>query len=156
MTGFRGPIVTGRIARPRRRLVSGVALGLWLTGVVWLLSHEVFVPQGEFGPSPRSADAWILMLHAAFGFAALWLLGLLWGTHVTAGWAQGRRRGTGGAVFGLASLLVLTAYGLYYCGDETIRPWIATVHWGFGLAAPGAFLLHQSVGRLRAARRRIF
>lgn len=149
MSGSRRPLATSRIARPRRRIVSGVGLCLWLTGAVWLLSHEVFVPQGEYGPAYRGLDAWILMLHGALGFAALWLFGLLWGTHITAGWAQSRRRRSGTALFGLASLLFLSAYGLYYCGDEAIRPWIAVTHWSLGLAAPGMFILHRLGGRLR-------
>lgn len=152
MSGHHRPFATSRITRSRRRLVSGVGLGLWLTGAAWLLSHDLFVPQGEFGPSYRSADAWCLMLHGALGFAALGLFGLLWGTHVTAGWPQLRRRKSGGALFGLASLLVLTAYGLYYCGDEAIRSWISLTHWSLGLAAPGVFLLHRFGGR-RASRR---
>lgn len=138
------PGVTSRITRPRRRLVSGVGLGLWLTGAGWLLSHVVFVPQGEFGPSYRSADAWILTLHGAFGFAAIWLFGLLWGTHVLAGWGQRRRRMSGSVLFGVLGLIVATGYGLYYGGDETIRGWVSLLHWSLGLASLGAFLAHRA------------
>lgn len=153
MSGGRPVLATSRITRPRLRLVTGVGLGLWLSGGGWLLSHDVFVPQGEFGPSYRSADAWLLALHGAFGFAALWLLGLLWGTHIGAGWRGARRRWSGGAMLGLAGILVATGFCLYYCGDEEIRERIAVLHWGLGLAAPGAYLLHR-FGRKSSIRRR--
>jgi len=152
MSGPRPILATSRIPRRRRRFVSGVALGLWVSGVVWLLSHEAFAPAGEFGPSYRSADAWILMLHGLLGFVAVWCLGLLWGTHVGAGWAQSRRRWSGGSLLCVAGILVLSGWGLYYCGDEDLRGRIATLHWVLGLIAPAVFLPHRFGAKRRAVR----
>lgn len=132
-----------RISRRRRLIVHGAGLGLWLSGVLWLLSHHVFVPEGEFGPTHRAADAWLLAAHGAFGFAALWVFGLLWGVHIPAGWAQGRRRPTGAALSAVIGLLAGTGWALYYCGDEALRPAVSRVHWVLGLAAPVALILHR-------------
>jgi len=140
---------TSRLSRPRRRLLDGVALGLWLTGLAWLVSHEWAPPAGEFGPAARPLDGWLLRAHGALGFAALWLFGLLWGVHIPAGWGQRRRRLTGAGLFGCLGVLVATGYGLYYCGDETIRPIVATAHWGIGLASAAAFLAHRFARRRR-------
>jgi hypothetical protein len=134
---------TARIPRRRRGLIDAVGLGLWASGLLWLLSHHVFVPEGEFGPTHRPADAWMLMAHGAFGFAALWVFGLLWGVHVPHGWRQGRRRATGAALFAGLALLIGTGWTLYYCGDETLRPVVSTAHWAIGLAAPALLLLHR-------------
>lgn len=141
--------MTGRLSRPRRRMIDGVALGLWLTGLAWLVSHEWWVPAGEFGPVYRRLDAWLLMLHAAFGFAALWVFGLLWGVHIPVGWGQRRRMATGASLCGCVGFLVATAYGLYYCGDETLRSLLATAHWVVGFATVGAFAAHRLAKRRR-------
>ena len=155
MNASRPALATARMSRTRRRLVGGVAFGLWSSGAVWLLSHEAFAPVGEFGPSSRGMDAWILMLHGLLGWAGIWCLGLLWGTHVGAGWAQGRRRWTGAALLGIAGLLALSGCGLFYCGDEDIRRWTATLHWILGLIAPAAFLPHRFGASKRARTGRI-
>ena len=133
---------TARITRRRRRIVEGIGLGLWLTGLPWLLSHRVFVPEGEFGPAHRPADAWLLTAHGVFGFAALWAFGLLWGVHIPAGWARGRRV-TGATLFCGIALLAGTGCALYYCGDETLRPVVSTAHWVIGLAAPALLVAHR-------------
>lgn len=140
---------TSRLSRGRRRLLDGIALGLWLTGLVWLVSHTWFPPAGEFGPAVRPLDGWLLMAHGAFGFGALWAFGLLWGVHIPAGWGQRRRRVTGGTLFAGITVLATTGYGLYYCGDETLRPVLATTHWALGLAAPGFLLAHRFARRRR-------
>lgn len=148
-------IATARITARRRLAVSAVALGLWATGVAWLLSHAVFVPEGAFGPRYREIDPWLLALHGGLGSLALWLFGLLWGVHVVNGWAQGRRRRSGGLLVGLVLLLAATGCLLYYVGDETARIWVSRMHWLAGLAGALAFPAHRYAGRrARASARR--
>jgi len=45
------------------------------------------------------------------------------------------------------TVLIVTAFGLYYSGSETLRPWASDVHIGFGLALPVLFLIHVMLGR---------
>ena len=127
----------------RARLVYGIGLGLWITGAVWLVAHYFMVQDGPYGPSPHPLEFWSIAAHGAFGFASLWLLGLLWSVHIPAGWRSLRRRWSGSIMFGLSALLVLSGYLLYYLGSEDMIPIVAVLHWGIGLACPALFLAHR-------------
>jgi len=46
-------------------------------------------------------------------------------------------------------VLVLTAFGLYYAGSDTLRGWISDIHIAVGLAFPAVILVHIVIGRTR-------
>lgn len=131
------------LSRSRVRIVYTIGLGLWLTGAVWLLSHYFMVQEGEFGPLPHPLEFWSIAAHGAFGFASLWLFGLLWSVHIPAGWRSFRRRWSGGVMFGVTAFLVVSGYLLYYLGMAEVISVVATLHWAVGLACPAMFLLHR-------------
>lgn len=135
-----GPI---RLSRARRLSVYLVALGLWGSGATWVLLRYAFQRQGPFGAEPHPLQPWALKVHGAFAFATLWLLGALWAAHLVNGWRAGRRRFSGAVLFGLAVLLIVTGWLLYYAGDDDLRGVVAIVHWAVGLGAPLAFVLHR-------------
>ena len=80
----------------------------------------------------------------AFAFAAIAVLGLLWGVHIGIGWRSGKRRWSGGVLFGAACFLVLSGYLLYYAGNDDFREILAIAHWGVGLAIAASFLWHRT------------
>jgi hypothetical protein len=127
----------------RRWLVYFVALGLWGTGVAWLYAHYFLQTPGPFGATLNSSEPWWLKLHGAFAFAALWTFGFIWGVHVVKGWGAGRRRWSGSLFIAVLLLLVVSAYLLYYLGDEGVRSAVSIAHWAVGLACPLLFLLHH-------------
>ena len=132
-----------RLPTPRRYGVYGVAVGLWLSGAVWLIAHYWLVRQGEYGPETSPVEPLSLKVHGGFAMAGLWFLGLLWGVHVVAGWRMRRGRLTGALLFGSLGPLVGTGWLLYYLGDETWRAWASIAHWTIGLAALPLFLWHR-------------
>jgi hypothetical protein len=136
----RGPI---RLPSARRWSVYGIALGVWGTGVGWLVLRYLLRRQGAFGPETHPLEPWALKAHGAFAFATLWLMGLLWTAHLVNGWSSGRRRWSGALLFGLALALILTGYLLYYAGGDELREAVAKLHWIAGLGAPAAFGLHR-------------
>ena len=75
-----------QLSRSRLLTVYGISLGIWASGAVWLLLHYFFEQEGQFGPAPHPLEFWSIAAHGAFGFATLWLLGLLWSVHIPAGW----------------------------------------------------------------------
>ena len=97
----------------------------------------------EFGPLPHPLEFWSIAAHGAFGFASLWLFGLLWSVHIPAGWRSLRRRWSGSVMFGVTAFLVLSGYLLYYLGDPDLRAVLAVVHWAVGLGCPVLFVLHR-------------
>ncbi len=135
---------------PKRRLVIYlICTGLWLSGVLWLLFHYFVRTPTDFGPSPHPLESWWLALHGAFGFAAMWMLGLLSGSHVVNGWVSRRRRWSGSILLGASATMALTGYLLYYSGDEALRAISSYAHWGLGLIAPILFLSHRLWAHIR-------
>lgn len=134
---------TVRLAWRRRWLVYGVGLGLWLSGALWLAFHYFMRREGEFGPAPNPLEHWWLVAHGLFGFAALWLFGLLWGQHIAGAWKAGRHRISGGLIFATLALLIASGYLLYYTGGDETRSIVSLIHWTIGLALPLPFIVHR-------------
>jgi hypothetical protein len=147
----RGPT---RLSQARRLGIYAVGIGVWLSGVLWLLFHYFMMRPGEFGPSPDPLEPWWLKFHGAFAFAAIWGFGLLWGVHVVNGWSGGRRRRSGGALVGLLGWLIVSGYLLYYLGDDHVRSIASILHWSLGLAVPIAYWVHRSATRRRMSAHR--
>ncbi len=143
MTSPRVAGASARLTASRRALVNLTWLGVWGTGVAWLVLHYFMVRQGEFGPERSAFEPWALKLHGAFAFLALWTLGLLWGVHIVNGWNLHRRRWSGGALAGVLLVLVVSGYLLYYVGDDQPRAIASLTHWLVGLALPVVYLCHR-------------
>ncbi|HLG88907.1 MAG TPA: hypothetical protein VKZ79_17095 [Alphaproteobacteria bacterium] len=126
-----------------------IALGVWTTGAIWLLFHYYLRRPSSFGYQASPMEHWWLVLHGAFAFAAIAMLGFLWSTHIARGWASGARRRSGVTLLSIALFLVATGYLLYYAGDDGVRDLIAIAHWTVGLAALVAFVLHRYAKGLR-------
>jgi hypothetical protein len=144
VTPRRPPRANGgaRVAALPRLVVHVVSAGLWLTGALWLCFHYLLKRRGWLG-GIHPLESWWLRLHAAFAFAAIWTFGFLWGTHVVPGWWTGRRVRSGAALVALAAWLMVSAYLLYYLGDEDQRFVVSVLHWSVGLACPVVFLAHR-------------
>src|SRR4051812_48103189 len=97
-----------QLSRARRLLVYVMGAGIWLTGALWLLLHYFFFGDGPFAPSPHPLEFWSRASHGAFGFAALWVFGMLWGAHIVEGWRSRRRRWSGSVAFGLFVFSVIS------------------------------------------------
>jgi len=147
-TPIRHPL---RVSRKRRFALYGVAGGLWLSGVLWLVFHYFLARKTSFGTAQHPLEHWWLSLHGLFAFAALWMFGLMWGVHIVGGWESSRRRVTGSVLFAALALLVASGYLIYYPPSEDALPVIALLHWGIGLAAILPFIGHRF---LRGAARR--
>jgi cytochrome bd-type quinol oxidase subunit 1 len=132
----------------RRLFLFAVAIGLWLSGALWLLFHFFIQKDTGFGPRPLPIQHWWLILHGAFAFGALWLMGLLWGVHIPRLWRARRHRLSGSALFGALIILSASGYLLYYyAGDDDVRDLISRTHWILGLAALLPFFIHWRLRR---------
>jgi hypothetical protein len=145
----KGPHDDLRMPQWMRRWIYGVGLASALSGLVWLLLHNFFSVEGEFGPQPHPFERSAIVAHGAAAVAAAWVLGLIWMGHVRRGIAFGRKLPSGFGLVALVAFLMLSGWGLYYLGDESLRAWTATAHWVVGLGAVLLLLLHRK--RHRAA-----
>ena len=140
---------------PRFRAVLYIVVAvLFGTGAAWFAIDRL----KEVGPAAETwqdASAWLLMLHGGAAMLFLLLLGALVALHVRIGWRLGNNRASGTVMLTVNAVLVVTAFGLYYAGSETLRPWISDIHIAIGLGFPLLLGLHAFLGRrsVRAARR---
>ncbi len=135
---------------PRHELwLYGIGLLIFLSGLGWLVDHYVFAGATDFGLARGPFELWWLRLHGAAAMAGLMVLGSLFPGHIARAWRARTNHRSGLMMFGLAALLIVTGYGLYYLGDEETRPWISVVHWLIGIAAAAGLALHVRLGKRR-------
>ena len=125
---------------------------LWLSGCEWLVLHYFFAQPADFGQHPWAPL--ILRIHGWIAVAAVFLLGWLTAQHVSDRWPQMIKRVSGVGITGVAAILALTGYALYYTTDR-LHDVAATVHEVLGGAAILLALAHWRPHR-RARRSRIF
>jgi hypothetical protein len=120
---------------------------LFVTGTVWLIGNaRMDSPNGEFW---QNVSAKMLVVHGGMAMLALIMLGTLIPIHIQRAWRGRLNRLTGIAMVTVNTVLVLTAFGLYYAGSDTLRGWISDIHIAFGLAFPVVILVHIVIGRAR-------
>lgn len=131
------------LPRWQRRLLLAVLLLLAPSGVAWLALH--YLAGAGAGELPHPAEPWLMKLHGAGAFAALFAAGVLAGSHVGPGWrvsgVQRRQRRSGLGLCALLGATALSAWALYYAAPEDVRPLLGWVHAGLGgtLAALGGW-----------------
>jgi hypothetical protein len=118
---------------------------LFVTGTAWLVTDWRKTIGGE--DVWQVSSAWLLMLHGGGAMAILLLLGALIPLHALRVWRGRKNRVTGLLMLMLNTVLVATAFGLYYVGSEHVRPWISDIHIGAGFCLPIFLLMHISLGR---------
>ena len=133
----------GVIAARRRTTLYVIALGVWLTGAVWLLYHYFIRSVDQFGfENIHPQQQYWLVAHGIFAVAAAWMFGVLWPGHVLGGWRAKIRRASGGWLFGGVAWLTLTGVALYYIGSTQWREWTSLAHWVIGLGWVVPYFVH--------------
>jgi len=152
-------VAHGQGRRVRHLLVWGCVV-LLLTGVAWLVGHDVWLQQTAFGPQPHPLVAWLLRAHGAAAWCTAVVGGVVWQVHVRPAWRVVRRRRAhrrrGGSRARTASgvvmvvalaVLLLSAIGLQYAPEEAHAA-LSVTHWVDGLVLTVALLWHW-IARLR-------
>ena len=91
-----------------------------------------------------------LYLIAAHGLAAmvfLVTLGVILVLHVREGWRLQLNRVSGVFVLTVISLLILTAFALYYVGSDILRSVVSLLHIVVGFVLPPMLVIHIVFGR---------
>ena len=118
-----------------RRLLYATLAALLATGVAWWVMDE--------GAAARPL---LLALHGLAAMLSLLALGAVAVLHARASWPRRRNRSSGVIVVCSLAVLVITAFALYYVGQETLRDLASVVHLVAGLALPLIVLAHISLG----------
>jgi predicted small integral membrane protein len=121
---------------------------LFLTGVGWLVADW----QKEFstGEIWQQTAAYLLMVQGGAAMATLLLLGALIPLHALRAWRAAKNRVSGSAMATFNAVLIVTAFGLYYLGSETLRPWMSWIHIAAGCFLALWFPVHIVWGRRKS------
>ncbi len=118
---------------------------LFLTGAGWLVADwQKDLSSEEIW---QQSIAYLLMVHGGAAMVTLLLLGALTQLHVMRAWRSGKNRVSGSAMAAFNAILILTAFGLYYLGSETLRPWISWIHIAAGFSVALALPVHVILGK---------
>lgn len=120
---------------------------LFASGAGWLVADQM--KESSESELWQQAPAYCLMVHGGTAMLVLMLLGALFPLHIGRAWRARKNRVTGVVMIACNAMLIATAFGLYYAGSETIRPWASDIHIAFGLAIPVILLVHVKAGRRR-------
>jgi len=118
---------------------------LFVTGAGWLLADQM--KDGSSAEAWQVTATYLLMLHGGAAMATLMLLGALFPLHISRAWRSRKNQTTGMVMVAFNAVLILSAFGLYYFGSDTLRPWTSGLHTGIGLGLPVLFIVHVVVGR---------
>ena len=118
---------------------------LFLTGAGWLVANS----QKEFstGEAWQQTAVYLLMVHGGAAMATLLLLGALIPLHALRAWRAAQNRISGSVMAMFNAVLIVTAFGLYYLGSETLRPWMSWIHIAAGCLLALWFQVHIVLGR---------
>ena len=118
---------------------------LFLTGAGWLVADwQKEISSDEIW---QQTVAYLLMVHGAAAMATLLLLGALIPVHVLRAWRSRKNRVSGSVMITFNTALIVTAFGLYYLGSETVRPWMSWIHMAAGFSLSLFFPVHIFLGR---------
>jgi heme A synthase len=118
---------------------------LFLTGAGWLVADWQKDISGD--EIWQQTAAFLLMVHGGGAMVTLLLLGELIPTHIRRAWRTKKNRVSGSVVVTLNALLIVTAFGLYYLGSETVRPWMSWIHIAAGFSLALLIPAHIFLGR---------
>ncbi len=124
---------------------------LWLTGVGWLY-FRYGTHWEDLESNSNSTQVLLLKVHGAAAMFFLVVLGLVI-HHIGSGWRQKRQRLSGSLLAISCGALILTGWGLYYVGQESVRDIISQAHSWVGLFLPLIIFIH--VWRIIRRRRKL-
>jgi hypothetical protein len=123
---------------------------LFLTGAGWLVADWQKDLSGD--EIWQQSIAYLLMVHGGTAMVTLLLLGALIPVHMLRAWRSRKNRVSGSVMATFNAVLILTAFGLYYLGSETLRPWMSWIHTTAGFSLSLLFPLHILLGRKKLNR----
>lgn len=143
-----------RIPKPRRLGLFALLLISWTSGVTFFILNTWISVEGEFGLEKHPWQFKVLKIHGGAAFLMMVAFGYFLGTHVPAGWKIRSLRPLGLSVVLAQGCLIVSAYLLYYLGDETLRQSAAYVHAFIGFSLPMLLVAHIRQGTLRRRKQR--
>jgi hypothetical protein len=131
-----------RFPRWSRIFFTAIFLTSLASGLMWFALDRWGQTEGEFGPEKHPWLAFLPKIHGASAFAALISFGMIYSSHLPAGWRAGWSRKSGILMLADTALIILTAWGLYYVGSDETRALLIWLHLSVGSLFPLTLFLH--------------
>ena len=134
---------------PRRQraavyLITGV---LWVSGCAWLCLDQFFAQRGPFGSTVHPLQPPLLLVHGVTAVASMYLFGWISARHVLRGWAEGRRRFSGGTLATLLALLIMSGFALFFLSSDAWQRYAAGAHDVLGIGITLLAIQHWFFGK---------
>ena len=133
--------------RPQRLVVYAVCIGLWVSGLLWLLLDLFFERRGAFGWEPHPLQPPVLLAHGVLAVLSLYVLGWVSSHHALRRWLEGSRRLSGGALLTATLLLIITGFALFFLVDDEWQRTAKLAHEVLGGLVTLIALQHWVIGR---------
>ncbi|OUS11888.1 hypothetical protein A9Q89_07520 [Gammaproteobacteria bacterium 53_120_T64] len=135
-------MLDGTIQAPFKYALYALFAMAWCSGMSFFVLKTWFVLDGEFGPMRHPWQFSVLQIHAAAAFAMMLGFGFLLGAHVQYTWKLQRARIPGMVLVTLLSMLMISAYLLYYIVHDDFREILEYLHLALGFFLPVALIAH--------------
>jgi hypothetical protein len=126
----------------RYAIYAGFAV-LFLTGGGWFVAD--WNKDGDEIWQQVAAN--MLMVHGGVAMLTLMALGALIPLHFLRAWHARKNLVSGLLMAAFNAVLIVTAFGLYYLGSESVRPWMSWIHIAAGTCVALMFPIHVLLGR---------
>jgi Na+/H+ antiporter NhaC len=134
---------TLRLKTSFRYALYAVFAALFLTGAAWLFADW----RKDADEIWQQVAANMLMLHGGVAMLSLMVLGALIPLHFLRAWHARKNLVSGFLMAAFNVLLIGTAFGLYYLGSESVRPWMSWIHIAAGVCVSLTLPIHILLGR---------
>lgn len=124
-----------------------IVLGMsWISGVTFFIFNNWIIIDGEFGPEKHSLQNPILQIHGFAAFLMIITYGFLIASHVNHSWKVKPLRIWGIIMLVMETLMIITAYILYYIGNPDHHEIVGYIHAAIGFLLPIVLTTHIIIG----------
>ena len=130
-----------------KALLFGSLGTLFISGIAWIIIHNYYSFDSEFGAIPSPLEPTLLKLHGAAAPFFLLVLGALFPTHISRAYNAKINLKTGLSLLIITTILIASGYLLYYLGDEQIRNLSSYTHSILGIISIPLLVVHIISGK---------
>jgi len=133
---------------PKSRAWGLAATGtlLSLTGSAMIAFRYVLPTQDAFSAYPHWLWPRLLLVHVFAAPVFFFYVGSVWWTHVSKNWRIRKRRVSGGVLVGVAALMGISGYALYFLGSEVWLGFTRLLHAVAGAVCAVLYVTHAAMG----------
>ena len=132
----------------RSKAILFISTGiLFITGVAWLIIHNFYYSETDFGITPSPIEPALLKIHGLAAPIFLMVFGALFPTHISRAFKARINMKTGLFLLAILFLLITTGYSLYYIGSESLLKNSSLTHSILGVLYVPILIGHILIGK---------